>query len=101
MALSTRELLRQIGPSEIYARYVAPDLLGDVHGLHEYRAPHNRNVLLFHASMGQPEVHEFIMSRGEPVVLVYHNITPPEYYEPYDVAFADLLALGRREVQLL
>jgi glycosyltransferase involved in cell wall biosynthesis len=32
---------------------------------------------------------------------MYHNITPAKYLEPYDVAFAELLALGRREVASL
>ena len=31
-------------------------------------------------------------------MLVYHNITPAHYFEPWDVAFAELLALGRREL---
>ncbi len=56
---------------------------------------------MFHASIGQAEVHEFLMSRAEPLVLVYHNVTPGEYFAPYDLVFADLLELGRREVESL
>jgi glycosyltransferase involved in cell wall biosynthesis len=101
LALGTRRLLREIGPSEIYAHNISPDLAGDVLPLWAYRPRHTRNLLLFHASIGQPEVHEFLDMRPEPLVLVYHNITPSRYYEEYDPAFADLLVLGRREVERL
>ncbi len=65
------------------------------------RPRHARNVLVFHASIGQPAVHDFLTTRAEPLVLVYHNITPGSYYEPYDPFFADLLVLGRQEVERL
>jgi glycosyltransferase involved in cell wall biosynthesis len=102
MALGMRRLLRRAGPSEIYARHIAPALLGDVLPLMTYQPRHpSRSVLIFHASIGQTEAHEFLTSRAEPLVLVYHNVTPGRYFEPYDPVFADLLALGRREVERL
>ena len=100
-ALGTRRMLREIGPSEIYAHNIAPELLGDVLPLWAYRPGHTRNLLIFHASIGQPEVHEFLEACPETLVLMYHNITPPHYYEDHDPAFADLLVLGRREVERL
>jgi glycosyltransferase involved in cell wall biosynthesis len=101
LALGSRRLLRRVGPSEIYARHIDPSLHDDVLPLTSYRPRHTRNLLMFHASIGQSEVHEFLMSRAEPLVLVYHNVTPGEYFAPYDLVFADLLALGRREVERL
>jgi glycosyltransferase involved in cell wall biosynthesis len=101
MALGIRDILRRAGPSEIYARHVSPELMDDVCELHKYRSRHARNLLMFHASIGQPEVHAFLTSRAEALVLVYHNVTPGMYFEPYDLEFAELLALGRREVELL
>jgi glycosyltransferase involved in cell wall biosynthesis len=98
MAVWLRDLFRRAGPSEIYALHVEPDLRGDVHPLGAYRARHARNVLVFHASIGQPAVQDFLRRRREPLVLVYHNITPACYFERYDVGFAELLSLGRREV---
>jgi glycosyltransferase involved in cell wall biosynthesis len=101
LALGTRRLLRRVGPSEIYAHHIDPALLGDVLPLTSYRPRHSHNLLMFHASIGQAQVHEFVMSRAEPLVLVYHNVTPGEYFAPYDLVFADLLELGRREVETL
>ena len=101
LALGTRRLLRRVGPSEIYAHHIAPELHDDVLPLASYRALHARNLLIFHASIGQSAVHEFLTTRTEPLVLVYHNVTPGKYFEPYDPVFADLLDLGRREVERL
>jgi glycosyltransferase involved in cell wall biosynthesis len=101
MALGMRDLLSRAVPSEIYARHVHPALAGEVRELRHYRPHHARNVLIFHASIGQPEVHQFISERTEPLVLVYHNVTPSEFFEPYDVEFAEMLSLGRQEVERL
>jgi glycosyltransferase involved in cell wall biosynthesis len=101
LALATREVLRRTGPSEIFAHHVTPSMFNEVHSIAAYRARHARNVLIFHASIGEREVHRFLTERAEDLVLVYHNVTPAEYFEPYDLAFAELLALGRREVEIL
>ena len=102
LAFGTRRLLRRVGPSEIYAHHIAPELYGEVRPLATYRPRRAaQNVLIFHASIGQAEVHEFLTDRVEPLVLVYHNVTPGKYFEPYDPVFADLLVVGRREVERL
>ena len=46
-------------------------------------------------------VSAFLLSRPEPIVLVYHNITPAEYFTGLDDTFAELLALGRFELEEL
>ncbi|HUI49340.1 MAG TPA: glycosyltransferase family 4 protein [Acidimicrobiia bacterium] len=101
LALDTRRLLREIGPSEIYAHLVAPELQGDILPLTRYGPRSGHDLLIFHASMGQPDVQGFLASRREPIVLVYHNVTPGRFFDPYDPLFADLLARGRREVEAL
>ena len=102
LAIGTRRLLRRVGPSEIFAQHIDPALRDDVYPLAGYRSSHSpRSLLIFHASIGQSEVHEFLTSRAEPLVLVYHNVTPGRYFEAYDPVFADLLDLGRREVARL
>src|ERR1700687_3689036 len=59
MALGVRRLLRRVGPSEIYARHIAPGL-EDVLPLEPYGSHQpSGSVLIFHASIGQAEVHEF------------------------------------------
>jgi L-malate glycosyltransferase len=102
-AFAFRTLLERIAPSEIYARYLDPRLAGEVHPLHQYQGGRDsaRNILVYHASIGEPDVAAFLLGRPEHVVLVYHNITPPEYFTMLDPPFARLLAGGRAELMLL
>lgn len=104
-AFGLRAALRRSGPSELYAHFRDPALAGEVFPLDAYaRRPTPRpeaDLLVYHASIGQPEVAGFLHQRPERLVLVYHNISPAAAFEPYDPAFARLLSLGREEVASL
>jgi glycosyltransferase involved in cell wall biosynthesis len=101
-ALEIRKLLRQIGPSEIYARYADPRIRSEVLLLRDYdRRPDARpavDLLLFHASIGEPDVFAFLQRRPERIVLQYHNISPAGPFFDYDPGFAALLDAGRGEL---
>ena len=101
-ALEVRDLLRSVGPSEVFARYIHPDLTGEVRRLDDYDRDRSdwspSDLLLFHASIGEPHVYSFISERPERLVLLYHNISPSAPFLPYDPAFAGLLEAGRREL---
>lgn len=98
-ALEYRSVLRRIGPSEIFARHIAPSSASEVQPLSAYRACGSHGVLVYHASIGEPTVEAFLCSRHEPIVLVYHNITPARYFEGLNDTFAELLVLGRAELE--
>lgn len=104
-ALALRPALRALGRSEIFARYYEPALAGDVLPLAEYErtapagAGTGDDLLVVHASIGQPDVARFLAGRPERLVLVYHNISPAEAFRPYDRAFARLLEDGRAELR--
>jgi glycosyltransferase involved in cell wall biosynthesis len=101
-ALGFRSVLRKVGRSELFARYIDPRLEGDVRPLPAYEPGGDPDdLLVYHASIGEPEVATFLLSRPERLVLVYHNITPPEYFAGLDPGFAGLLARGRYELTLL
>ena len=100
-ALEYRDVLRRVGPSEIFARHIAPSSAGEVLPLSEYRACGSQGVLVYHASIGEPMVAAFLRSRHEPIVLVYHNITPAKYFAELDETFAELLVLGRDELEFI
>lgn len=101
-AFEIRSLLRQVGPSEIYARYFDASLAGEVIPLDRYGrrpgADPEADIICFHASIGQPDVFAFLMERPERLVLVYHNISPAEAFRDYDPAFAGYLDAGRQEL---
>ena len=44
---------------------------------------------------------EFLAARTEPLVLNYHNVTPPQFYEPYDRSAAKILALAQAQIRRL
>jgi L-malate glycosyltransferase len=101
-AFRFQEVLRRVGPSEVFARYIDPRLADRVLPLsgHEFRAEPD-DILVYHLSIGEPEVVQFLLGRGERLVLVYHNVTPPEYFAALDERFAALVGSGRSELALL
>jgi L-malate glycosyltransferase len=104
-AFELRALLRRLGPSDIFAHHVHPALADEVIRLERYgqrMATRPRDdVLIYHASIGEPEVHGFVTERPERLILVYHNISPAQAFAPYDPGFSGLLHAGRRDLALL
>lgn len=94
-ALELRKLLRQQGPSEIFAMY--RDLrLPEVRDISEYRRfVKGEATLLAHYSIGHPDVHRFLIEHAGPLVLRYHNVTPPHYFAAFDPEMAKRLQEGR------
>ena len=101
-ALGFQKVLQRVSPSRVFARYVDPRLDGRVFPLGAYEDRASRDdLLIYHSSIGEPEVAKFLLRCPQRLILVYHNITPAEYFAPYDATFANLLACGRRELVLL
>ncbi|HEX6488851.1 MAG TPA: glycosyltransferase [Candidatus Dormibacteraeota bacterium] len=98
-ALALQPHLRRLGPSEIFAVHLDRARAPGVKPLEDYAglpsAAGGDNILLLHHSIGLAEMWEFLQARRERMVVRYHNVTPPEYFEPYDLAFARLLREGR------
>jgi glycosyltransferase involved in cell wall biosynthesis len=104
-ALEIQRVLRGITESEIYARNRAPHLAPEIKALPSYlerpSARSGKNVLIYHVVSGEPAVTTFLMERPEPLVLVYHNIAPAEYFDQWDAGLAGSLRLGRQELLAL
>ena len=104
-AFEYQRLMRPICRSEIYAAHRHPALVDDVRTLRDYSprrsGPSTGDVLVIHLSIGDRALSRFIDERDERLVIVYHNVTPPEYFAPYDRAFARLLHDGRAEMARL
>ncbi len=103
-ALQIRQLLRHIGPSEIYAHHRDPAIHDDVKELRSFSkrpSPSSEDVMIVHVSIGEPEVTSFIGHRSERLIVIYHNISPAEPFLPYAPQFAGLLAAGRAELPSL
>ena len=94
MARSLRSCLRQIGPSEIYAQHPAPGV-NDVHLLQRLNeSTRSKRIIIFHASGGNQEVHDFLNTCSDPVILIFHNIAPADLFEDFDKDRANDLRKG-------
>jgi glycosyltransferase involved in cell wall biosynthesis len=104
-ALEIRALLRAWGKSEVFAHHIDPRLIGNVLPLTAYpeRQPRaiDERFLIFHGSVGEPEVFSFLLDRPEPLIVSYHSISPSELFSPYDPKLAERVEEGRREVAAL
>lgn len=93
-----RRMLRSIGrESEIYAQHVHASLEGEARPLRELRAIDPEALLLYHFSIGS-EATDVYRMLPNPRALVYHNITPPEFFHGVNEKVASLCASGRAEL---
>ncbi|MDD5679074.1 MAG: glycosyltransferase [Kiritimatiellae bacterium] len=95
-AARLREIFRREGHcSEIYAdpARVSPSLKTDCRPLADYTAGKN-DICLHHYSIASPAVEVFLASAAKKI-MVYHNITPAEYFAGFDDAVAAQLRAAR------
>ncbi len=93
-AAPARELF---GSSIVTARHIAPGLNFPARDLESFE-PKNGDVILYHHSIAS-QLPEAILKGNHPRFLIYHNITPDEYFRPYNSTIAAHLAAGRAELR--
>jgi len=101
MALTLRSHLRERGSSDLFARFIAPEMAAEVRPMSELGPGRSHDVLVYHASFGTPDVTRALLDRPERLVIVYHNITPWQLFLDVDPDLAARLHWGRHELQLL
>jgi glycosyltransferase involved in cell wall biosynthesis len=101
-ARALRSLLRAWGhSSEIYFQHVDDRLAADAQFYARYReVSRPENVVVLHFSIGS-EVTSFFAGLPDRRVLVYHNITPAEYFVGVNARIADRCRRGRMELKRL
>jgi glycosyltransferase involved in cell wall biosynthesis len=52
------------------------------------------DLLIYHYSVHCPNYRQYLATRNRRI-LIYHNITPPEFFTPYDTGVAEFCRLGR------
>jgi glycosyltransferase involved in cell wall biosynthesis len=99
-AIWIRDELRKLGfRSEIYVRYIDVRV---AHQCHVFKsdALHSSDAAIYHHSIGTELTPHLVAFRG-PKCLIYHNITPAEFFLPYRPEFAAILAQGREDLHRL
>jgi glycosyltransferase involved in cell wall biosynthesis len=100
-ALLLQRWLREVGlRSEIYAEVIAPGLRGSVHYFDQYRPSPGEEWLIFHHSIGSAVV-ERLAALPVRLIVVYHNVTPPEFFASVDPVLARQMVAGRAQLALL
>lgn len=92
------QVLRELGAdSTIYTAHLNPsteDLAR--HYRHHAKDP-NPDLVIYQASIGSPMV-DYLLGRPEPLMLNYHNMTPPEFFYGWEPTLGAELAFGRRQL---
>jgi glycosyltransferase involved in cell wall biosynthesis len=98
-AMEIRDALRGAGyDSDIFVELVDPRMAHQVRPYQEYREISGPdNVVLLHYSLGS-KVSALARELPDKLVLIYHNITPPAWFAPYNFGLARDCALGRVEL---
>jgi len=96
-----RQWLRKMGfHSEIYAEHCAEALEKEVRPAHSYRGSANEPYLIYHHATGATIV-ERLVALGIPLILIYHNVTPPEFFAGSDPLLVRLMHKGRAQLDQL
>jgi glycosyltransferase involved in cell wall biosynthesis len=100
--VAMREALRAAGSEgDVYAEVVRGEMPIAARPIAEYaRDARPGDVLCYQHAIGST-VADFVVARAEPLVVDYHNVTPSEFFEPWDRALADALEWGRRQLRPL
>jgi glycosyltransferase involved in cell wall biosynthesis len=96
-AIFIRDQLRALGfRSEIYVRFIDPRV-ADKCSPFSPQAVMASEALIYHHSIGT-EITPHILRYAGPKCLIYHNITPAKFFEPYRPEFAVILKQGRNDL---
>lgn len=103
-AVAMRSLFKSWGyESEIFSesKRILPELRKQARDVHLYaKESKTDDIVLLHLSMGSP-VNEVFRSLSCKKAILYHNITPPDYFDLVNKQTASNLARGRKQLQSL
>ena len=81
MALTIRDHLRSRLASDVFALTVLQSLSEEVLSIHRLRPDVPSAALVYHASFGEPQVTHLLRQRRQRIAMIFHNITPPNFFE--------------------
>jgi L-malate glycosyltransferase len=100
-ALLIRRWLREFGfESQIYAEHIHTALAGEVRPFATYRPGRHEQWLIFHHSIGSVIVNQ-IIELPQQLIVIYHNVTPAEFFGEVEPVWTQRLTLGREQLRLL
>ncbi|MBN1223587.1 MAG: glycosyltransferase family 4 protein [Candidatus Aminicenantes bacterium] len=100
-AFHMRQFLRSRGfQSDIYCLSCDEELSSVAKSFSTFPKPHAADTVILHFALPSPLTQAFIQSSGRKVIL-YHNITPAEFFRPFSREMERISRVGREELQSL
>lgn len=99
--IEIRKILNEFGyESDIYAKFIHPKLK-NIKNYAEYRKVSSpQNILIVHYSIGYgSELLDFISLLPDKKVLLYHNITPPVFFQNFSSEYEHATKIGIYELK--
>lgn len=100
--LEIRNFLREKGhDSQVFAQYYHPRYADQIINYKEYnKYSKPENIIIYHFSIGSPVTKKFLQAPDRKVI-IYHNITPHEFFLDYHRVLAKDCYKGRIELKSL
>ncbi len=96
-----RDALRRAGhTADVWALEIDADLAADGRPFAEWRAGSAQDVVILHYALPSPLSDALRAHRGRRVLL-HHNVTPPEFFAPWDPELERICRLGREQLGTL
>jgi glycosyltransferase involved in cell wall biosynthesis len=103
--LALRRSLRELGiQSEIYCINVHPRYKGEAHDYRDFVSHHGADfsgTALLHYSLGSPLNDLYLSLKKSRRSLIYHNLTPPHWFEGVNPRIVSDIKRGQEELPLL
>lgn len=99
-AILIQKILRNWGyNSEIYAEHIHPQINAHSYKHHKKKSS-KENILIYHYGIGS-DITDYVMKIADKKILLYHNITPYQFYSNINDNLALLLSKGREDLKKL
>lgn len=100
-AIQIKNILKKMGyDSEIFAKYIHPKVSKFAKNIDRYKKKAD-GIVIYHFSLAGFEVTDFVKSLPDTKILLYHNITPPEYFKNINDELYNVCKRGREELETL
>jgi glycosyltransferase involved in cell wall biosynthesis len=97
-AFLIRSWLREFGfDSEIYGAVYDEELVSEVRQFTPGSFAGDK-LVIYHHTTGSSTLNH-LLERRNPLILIYHNITPPEFFKKADPSIANQLVAGREQLK--
>jgi len=97
-AFLLRGWLRELGfTSNIYAQHIHDSVADEVRPLATFRATQANQFAIYHHSIGS-DVADFLLKQDVKLILIHHNVTPSKFFAQINPAWAQMTALGQKQL---